>query len=301
MLASAAPEILIAAIAAVDRAHPGRQRRRDAAALQPAQGRRDVQHPRRAARRPDRPRHRPRARLGSRDDVRAAARPPADVARTTSPSSSPSCSPTSRTTSRPTTRSRGSPRSRARPARPDVWLLGSSPQSAIWAGELGPAVLVRRLHQPRRRARTRVLYRERFQPSRRRAQPELAVVRRRRSAPTPTRRRERLASSQRMAITLLRRGRLIAVPPVEKALAFLAEEGERRGGRGPARRRRHAGHRARRARGGRGRVRRRRADDRDDHARPRRAAPLVRADRRGVRAAARALVARRPRRRRTER
>ena len=29
-----------------------------------------------------------------------------------------------------------------------------------------------------------------------------------------------------MAITLLRRGRLIAVPPVETALAFLAEEGE---------------------------------------------------------------------------
>ena len=35
----------------------------------------------------------------------------------------------------------------------------------------------------------------------------------------------RLAASQRMAITLLRRGQVIPVPPVEKALAFLAEAG----------------------------------------------------------------------------
>ncbi len=95
---------------------------------------------------------------------------------------------------------------------------------------------------------------------------------------------QRLASSQRMAITLLRRGRLIAVPPVETALAFLEQPGEAHGGRGPARRRRHAGGRPRRAGGGRRRVRGRRADDRDDHVRPRRAPPLVRADRRGVRA-----------------
>ena len=37
---------------------------------------------------------------------------------------------------------------------------------------------------------------------------------------------ERLASSTRMAITLLRRGQLIAVPPVEKALAFFEQPGE---------------------------------------------------------------------------
>ena len=44
---------------------------------------------------------------------------------------------------------------------------------------------------------------------------------------------QRLASSQRMAITLLRQGRLIAVPTVEKALAFLADAGigEGAGGR----------------------------------------------------------------------
>ena len=37
---------------------------------------------------------------------------------------------------------------------------------------------------------------------------------------------ERLASSTRMAITLLRRGQLIAVPSVEKALAFFEQPGE---------------------------------------------------------------------------
>jgi len=36
---------------------------------------------------------------------------------------------------------------------------------------------------------------------------------------------QRLAASQRMAITQLRRGNVIAVPPVEEALAFLAENG----------------------------------------------------------------------------
>ena len=38
-----------------------------------------------------------------------------------------------------------------RPELPVPWLLGSSPQSAIWAGELGAAVRVRRLHQLRGR------------------------------------------------------------------------------------------------------------------------------------------------------
>ena len=36
----------------------------------------------------------------------------------------------------------------------------------------------------------------------------------------------RLAASTHMTITLLRRGQLIAVPPVEKALAFFEQPGE---------------------------------------------------------------------------
>ena len=37
----------------------------------------------------------------------------------------------------------------------------------------------------------------------------------------------RLATSSRMAFTMLRRGRLIAVPPPETAVRFLATEGDR--------------------------------------------------------------------------
>jgi luciferase family oxidoreductase group 1 len=109
------------------------------------------------------------------------------------------------------------------PGRPDVWLLGSSPQSAIWAGQLGLPYSIADFINPAAAPNAR-LYRERFQPSQRRAQPELAVCVSAICADTDEE-ALRLASSQRMAISLLRRGKLIAVPPVEQALAFLAEEG----------------------------------------------------------------------------
>ena len=60
-----------------DGAHPCRQRRGDVAALQPAQGRRELQRAQRPLSRADRPRDRPGTRDGSPDDVRAAARPAA--------------------------------------------------------------------------------------------------------------------------------------------------------------------------------------------------------------------------------
>jgi alkanesulfonate monooxygenase SsuD/methylene tetrahydromethanopterin reductase-like flavin-dependent oxidoreductase (luciferase family) len=47
---------------------------------------------------------------------------------------------------------------------------------------------------------------------------------------------QRLASSSRMTFTLLRRGRLIPVPPPEKALEFLAREGKSPNGNPPGRR-----------------------------------------------------------------
>jgi luciferase family oxidoreductase group 1 len=109
------------------------------------------------------------------------------------------------------------------PGRPDVWLLGSSPQSAIWAGQLGLPYSIADFINPAAASNAR-LYRERFQPSQRRAQPELAVCVSAICADTDEE-ALRLASSQRMAISLLRRGKLIAVPPVEQALAFLAQEG----------------------------------------------------------------------------
>ena len=94
---AASPEILVAEIAASDEPHPGRQRRRDALALQPVQGGRAVQHPRRPPRRADRPRRRPRARTPtSRPSTRCSATA-GRRSRTTSSSSSTSSSPTSAT------------------------------------------------------------------------------------------------------------------------------------------------------------------------------------------------------------
>ena len=87
----------------------------------------------------------------------------------------------------------------------------------------------KRMEQP---VVTSRLYRERFAPSRRREQAETTVCVSAICAETDEE-AQRLASSQRMAITLLRQGRLIAVPTVEKALTFLADAGigEGAGGR----------------------------------------------------------------------
>jgi luciferase family oxidoreductase group 1 len=115
------------------------------------------------------------------------------------------------------------------PGRPDVWLLGSSPQSAIWAGQLGLPYSIADFINPAGAANAR-LYRERFEPRRRR-QPEVSVCVAAICADSAEE-AERLASSTRMAITLLRRGRLIAVPSVEKALAFFEQPGESETGSG---------------------------------------------------------------------
>ena len=110
------------------------------------------------------------------------------------------------------------------PGRPDVWLLGSSAQSALWAAELGLPYSIADFINPAG-AENAQLYRERFRPSRRLARPEVMVTVAAICAETDDE-ATRLAASQRMAITLLRRGRLIQVPTVERALAFLAEPAE---------------------------------------------------------------------------
>lgn len=113
------------------------------------------------------------------------------------------------------------------PERPDPWLLGSSPQSGIWASELGlPYAFADFInpHGPEIAAR----YRQDFRPSPWRSRPELIVAlwvlcaERDEEA-------ERLASSGVMAFTLLRRGQLVRVPPVDKALQFIQEERGRTG------------------------------------------------------------------------
>jgi luciferase family oxidoreductase group 1 len=110
-----------------------------------------------------------------------------------------------------------------RPERPEPWLLGSSPQSALWAAELGlPYAFADFINADG--AEIAALYRERF------AEHEHADVKPRTAvavwvicADTDEEAR-RLAASARMTFTLLRRGELIAVPPPEKALEFLATD-----------------------------------------------------------------------------
>jgi luciferase family oxidoreductase group 1 len=120
-----------------------------------------------------------------------------------------------------------------RPQRPEPWLLGSSQQSAIWAAELGlPYAFADFINSAG--VEIAALYRERF------AEHEHAGDVKPRTAVAvwticteSDEEAQRLASSGRMAFTMLRRGELIAVPPPERALEFLAGEEAARGSQAP--------------------------------------------------------------------
>jgi luciferase family oxidoreductase group 1 len=109
-----------------------------------------------------------------------------------------------------------------RPEAPEIWLLGSSPQSAIWAGELGlPYVFADFINSEG--AHIAALYRDRFTPSGRLQQPKVTVATWALCADTEQE-AERLASSSRMALSLLRTtGKTTPVPRVETAMRFLEE------------------------------------------------------------------------------
>jgi luciferase family oxidoreductase group 1 len=107
------------------------------------------------------------------------------------------------------------------PERPDVWLLGSSPQSGIWAAELGLPYSFADFINPAG-AGIAQAYRQRFEPSSRRSQPEVAVCVAALCAESDEE-AQRLSLSWRAAFTALRLGRSVAIPPVEKAERFLAE------------------------------------------------------------------------------
>jgi luciferase family oxidoreductase group 1 len=111
-----------------------------------------------------------------------------------------------------------------RPEQPELWLLGSSPQSAIWAGELGLPYAFADFINPQG-ADIAQLYRDRFRPSERLAGPRTAVAVWALAADDGDE-AQRLAASSRMTLRLLREGRLIPVPPPDKALRFLATQGE---------------------------------------------------------------------------
>jgi luciferase family oxidoreductase group 1 len=117
-----------------------------------------------------------------------------------------------------------------RPERPEPWLLGSSQQSAIWAAELAlPYAFADFINSGG--ADFAALYRERFaEHEHADARPQTAVAVWTICAETDEQ-AQRLATSGRMAFTMLRRGELIAVPSPEQALEFLASE-ERPAGAG---------------------------------------------------------------------
>lgn len=108
------------------------------------------------------------------------------------------------------------------PECPDPWMLGSSPQSGVWAAGLGLPYAFADFISPAG-AEIAARYRADFKASRWRKSPEVIVAVWVICAESDEE-AERLSSSSRMAFTLLQRGELIPVPPVEKALRFLEEE-----------------------------------------------------------------------------
>jgi luciferase family oxidoreductase group 1 len=121
-----------------------------------------------------------------------------------------------------------------RPELPVPWLLGSSAQSAIWAGELGLRYAFADFINPQGEEIAR-LYRERFEPVRGLQTHRTAVAAWVLCAPTDEE-AHYLATSSRMTFTLLRRGQLIPVPPPQTAVAFLEREGKQPNGDRPGRR-----------------------------------------------------------------
>jgi luciferase family oxidoreductase group 1 len=104
--------------------------------------------------------------------------------------------------------------------RPAPWLLGSSPQSGVWAAELGLPYAFADFIAPGGAAIAR-RYAEHFVPSASLAAPRVIVAAWVLCAETESE-AERLASSSRMAFAHFLNGNLIQVPPVDTAVAFLA-------------------------------------------------------------------------------
>lgn len=108
------------------------------------------------------------------------------------------------------------------PDAPEVSILGSSPQSALWAAELGLPYVFADFINPAG-AEIAQVYRDRFQPSDRLAQPRISVALWAICAPTDAE-ADRLSLSIRMAMAMLLQGRPIPVPTVEHAEQFFARQ-----------------------------------------------------------------------------
>jgi luciferase family oxidoreductase group 1 len=116
-----------------------------------------------------------------------------------------------------------------RPESPEPWLLGSSQDSALWAGELGlPYCLADFINA--QGVPLAGQYRQAFQanPHRVRDTPTVMAAVWAICAETEAE-AQRLAASSRMLFRLLHRGQLIAVPSPEAAQRFLENDPERTG------------------------------------------------------------------------
>ena len=111
-----------------------------------------------------------------------------------------------------------------RPAQPERWLLGSSPQSAIWAAELGLSYAFADFIYPDGAALAadyRRLHAEHHQSHASRTAVAVWAI----CAETDEQ-AQYLASSSRMSMRMLRQGQLIPVPPPEKAIKYLRSIGQ---------------------------------------------------------------------------
>ena len=106
------------------------------------------------------------------------------------------------------------------PAAPEIWLLGSSPDSGTWAAEMGLPYAFADFINPDG-AHLVARYRERFVSSSAPDAPRVIAAVWVTCGETDEEAR-RLSSSARMMFRLLYQGQLIAVPTVDEALRFLA-------------------------------------------------------------------------------
>ncbi|MEA2571056.1 MAG: hypothetical protein QOI24_3057 [Acidobacteriota bacterium] len=110
-----------------------------------------------------------------------------------------------------------------RPNVPDLWLLGSSAQSGIWAAETGLPYAFADFISPLG-AQIAAEYRATFASNGYAPKPRVIVAVSAVCAETDEE-AVRLSASSRMAFTLLREGRLLPVPPPDVALRFFEERG----------------------------------------------------------------------------
>ena len=108
-----------------------------------------------------------------------------------------------------------------RPEAPDPWLLGSSPQSGIWAAEVGLPYAFADFISPVG-AEIAARYRQDFCPTPQCPAPRVIVAVWALCADSDDE-AKRLASSARMAFVLLRQGQPVKIPTIDTALRFFEE------------------------------------------------------------------------------